>query len=187
VAYRRAILEVSGDPIPGVAGTGWRDRTEPVTELPPPVGPWRFYRGINLGGKAVEVDGRKWDGDDAADFVCTDRRLENTQVALRPPTDPARAGMIRTFRYAPRKTSLTLTNVPAGSYAIFAYVWEEANPETITVSVQGRAVVRDYSTGMAGDWERLGPFLVDVTDGKIDLTATGGAANLSGIEVWKRK
>jgi len=185
VAYRRAILEVSGDPIPGVAGTGWRDRTEPVTELPPPVGPWRFYRGINVGGKAVEIDGRKWDGDDAKNFVCNDRRLENRKVILRPPTDPARADVIRTFRYGPAKTSLALTNVPDGSYAVFLYVWEETKPETITISLKGREVVRNYNTGQAGDWERLGPWFVDVTDGRIDLTATGGAANLSGLEVWK--
>jgi len=186
-AYRRAILEVSGDPIPGVAGTPWRDRTEPVTDLPPPVGPWRFYRGINVGGKASKIDGCEWDGDDAKDFVCDDRRLENRQVTLHPPTDPARAGMIRTFRYGRGKTSLTLTNVPDGSYAVFLYVWEETKPETITISLEGRDVVRTYDTGQAGDWERLGPWFVDVTDGKIDLAAKGGAANLSGLEVWKRR
>ena len=186
-AYRRAILEVSGEPIPGAPGIGWRDRTDPVTELTPPTGPWTFYRGINVGGQAVDIDGRKWDGDDAKDFVCQDRRLENREVTLRPPTDPARAGMVRTFRYGRGKTSLALTNVPNGSYAVFAYVWEETSPETITISVQGRAVVSDYNTGQAGDWERLGPWFIEVTVGKIDLTATGGAANLSGLEVWRRK
>jgi hypothetical protein len=39
---------------------------------------------------------------------------------------------------------------------------------------------------MAGDWRRLGPWTVKVTDGAIDLRARGGDANLSGIEVWRR-
>ncbi|HEV7221997.1 MAG TPA: PSD1 and planctomycete cytochrome C domain-containing protein, partial [Pirellulales bacterium] len=36
-----------------------------------------------------------------------------------------------------------------------------------------------------GHWDKLGPWFVDVTDGAITLTSRGGAANFSGIEVWR--
>lgn len=32
-----------------------------------------FYRGINVGGEPVTIDGRRWDGDDAANFECDDK------------------------------------------------------------------------------------------------------------------
>ena len=187
-AYRRAVLKVSGDPVADAPGPGWRERKEPVTDLPPPpekTGPWTFYRGINVGGKAVTIDGHKWEGDDAPNFVCKDRRLNSPQVALHPPTDKGREAMIHAFRWN-QDASLTLQGVPEGTYAVYAYVWEETSPETITVALEGRQVVPNYNTGQPGDWQRLGPWIVNVTDGAIDLTARGGAANISGLEVWRR-
>jgi len=188
-AYRRAVIEVSGDTVADAPGPGWRERKEAVTELPPPPeksGPWTFYRGINVGGKADTIDGRKWEGDDAPNFVCNDRRLSSPQVRLHPPTDKGRAEMIHAFRWN-RNASLALTGVPNGTYAVYAYVWEETSPETIAVALEGRQVVPNYNTGQPGDWQRLGPWIVDVTDGSINLTARGGAANISGLEVWRRK
>ena len=188
-AYRRAILEVSGDPVPGAPGPRHRDRSKPVTQLPPPpekTGPWVFYRGINIGGEPVQIDSQAWQGDGAPNVVCKDRRLVNTTVGLTPPADPARTRMIRSFRWS-QEPHVTLQKVPKGTYAVYAYVWEETSPETISLSLEGRSVVRGYNTGRAGDWDRLGPWIVEVTDGTIDLAARGGAANLSGIEVWKRK
>ena len=58
--------------------------------------------------------------------------------------------------------------------------------DRFSVSLEGKEVVGGYNSGMAGDWQRLGPWPVKVTDGSIDLTARGGDANLSGIEVWRR-
>ncbi len=187
-AYRRIILEVSGEPVPDAPGPGWHERTEPVTHLPPPEkdGPWTFYRGINIGGKPVRIDGHGWEGDDAPNFECDDKRLEASNVALRPPTDEDRAAMIHAFRWN-RDASVRLTRVPDGTYAVYLYVWEETGPTTFAISLEGREVVGGYTSGIAGDWRRLGPWTAKVTDGSIDLRARGGDANLSGIEVWRRK
>jgi hypothetical protein len=80
---------------------------------------WAVYRGINLNGPAVEIDGHTWDGDKAANFSCANRAVDSPQVRLRPPTDEARAKMIHAFRWD-RRASLTLTAVPAGTYAVYA-------------------------------------------------------------------
>jgi len=186
--YRRAVLTVSGEPVPDAPGPGWHARTKPVTHLPPPPekeGPWTFYRGVNIGGKPVAIDGHKWEGDDSPNFECDDKRLDASNVALRPTTDKARAAMIHAFRWN-RDASVRLTGVPDGTYAVYLYVWEETGPTTFSLSLQGREVVEGYNSGRAGDWRRLGPWTVKVTDGAIDLRARGGDANLSGIEVWQK-
>jgi len=188
--YRRLVLKVSGQPVappPGVPLPD-EDLTEPVTKLegpPADTGPWRFYRGINIGGPPVEIDGNRWEGDGAADFTCDDKRLESPDVPLRPPTDPARGKMIRAFRWS-REARATLSGAPQGTYAVYLYVWEETQPTTFTVRLNGRPVAEDYDSGTAGRWRRLGPWTVDVASGKIEITAGGGDANLSGIEVWRR-
>jgi len=189
VAYRRMVLTVRGKPVeppPGAFGVE-EDLSAPVTKLegpPAETGPWRFWRGINVGGPAVEIDGNRWEGDDASDFTCNDRRLESPSVPLLPPTDAARAKMIHAFRWD-RKAKLELTNVPRGSFAVFAYVWEETGPTTFSICLNGQIVQRDYYSGLAGRWRRLGPWITTPEDGNLTITATGGDANFSGIEVWR--
>jgi len=184
-AYRRIVVEVSGEPQP----SPWeRYLRTPITRLsgpPDETGPWTFYRGININGPPVEIDGRRWEGDSAPNVICKDRPLVSSQVALRPPTDPARAAMIHAFRWSTH-ANVTLTAVPNGTYAVYVYVWEDNNPERLTFSVNGRVVLRGHISGTAGEWHRLGPWIIRVTDGVIRVTGEGGAANISGIEVWKR-
>ena len=189
-ACRRAVLKVRGEPVQPPAGANVpRDRRrKPVTELPGPPdrsGPWTFYRGINVNGPAVEIDGHQWDGDGAKGFVCENKALHSPTVRLSPPTDPARAKMIHSFRWD-RSPRLKLTGLPRGRYAVYAYVWEETSPERIDVYLQGRRVARDFDTGLAGDWHRLGPWVIEVTGGEIEITARGGAANFSGIALWRQ-
>ncbi len=190
-AYRRVVIGVSGKPATPSAGTelAAQDPTEPVTSLAGPpdgTGPWTFYRGININGAAVEIDGNRWEGDNAAGFDCSNEMLVNTHVKLQPPTDAARARMIRSFRWD-RKASAALTGVPEGTYAIYLYIWEETSPERVTILLNGKTVERSYNTGRAGQWRRLGPWTTQINDSRILLTATGGAANLSGIEVWQKQ
>jgi hypothetical protein len=35
-----------------------------------------------------------------------------------------------------------------------------------------------------GNWDKIGPLAVTVTNGTIQLTSTGGEANISGVEIW---
>ncbi len=189
-AYRRVVLNVSGEPVkppPGVTLSD-EDLTEPIEKLggpPEKTGPWQFYRGINVNGSAVEIDGNRWEGDRAENFLCKDRPVNSPQVSLLPPTNPERAKMIHAFRWSHR-VNCTLAGVPRGTYAVYLYVWEETSPETFSISLNGKEVVRDYDSGQPGRWRRLGPWITPVDDGKITMTSRGGAANFSGIEVWKR-
>jgi hypothetical protein len=146
-----------------------------------------FYRGINLNGPPVVIDGRAWEGKDAPHVVCHDRAFEKQTVPLIPATDPERALMIRSSRWGGNRNHVELTQVPAGLYTVFLYVWEDNNPEVFSIALNDRVVAANYRSGKAGTWERLGPWYVAVDNGVIRLTSQGGAANFSGIEVWRGK
>lgn len=145
----------------------------------------RFVLGINLNGPAVVIDGQQWQGADCSQYICHDQAFENQAVKLVPPTDAARAKMIRSSRWGGNK--IELTALPAGELTVLLYVWEDNNSETYDVLIDGRVVKRGYKSGGAGHWERLGPWHVEPHAGKLRIESRGGAANFSGIEVWQGK
>lgn len=143
----------------------------------------RFFRGLNLNGPAVTIDGHAWEGQDSAHYICRDKAFESRNIALVPNTDSDRAHMIRSSRWGGNR--LELTDVPPGLYTLFLYVWEDNNAETYSIDLNGQRVRTNYNSGSAGHWERLGPWHTQVrSDQKIVLTSQGGAANWSGIELW---
>jgi hypothetical protein len=142
----------------------------------------RFYRGLNLNGPPVIIDGNQWEGRESKHYVCNDQAFENQAVTLVPATDAERAKMLRSSRWGGNR--IELTDIPAGTYTLFLYVWEDNNAETYSLAVNGRQVVANYSSGSAGHWEKLGPWYTSPADNKIVLTSQGGAANFSGIELW---
>lgn len=166
-AYRRVILTAP-----------------PIVFRAAPDGPWRFLRGVNVNGRPVEIDGHRWDGGEAAGFACNGKALLTPDVEPRPAADAATSAMLTSFRYD-RNLQIQFQDLPGGTYAVFAYIFEDNNSESLTFAVEGRVVERSYASGDAGHWQRLGPWITRVDDGALDLTSRGGAANLSGIELWK--
>jgi hypothetical protein len=187
-AYRRVILDVNGERVDAPLGAERFGRAvKPVTQLSGPptrLGKWRFHRGINLNGPALRIDGNHWDGDNAKNFVCGDTPVSSPRVDLWPPTDERRARMIHSFRWD-RQVEITVNQVPDGTYAVYAYVWEDNNPERFHISLNGQQVERNFNSGDQGQWRRLGPWVTPIRNGIVQITTRGGAANFSGIEIWK--
>lgn len=142
-----------------------------------------FFRGLNLNGPAVTIDGNLWEGSDSKHYVCKDNAFENQKVTLVPATEPDRAKMLRSSRWGGNRVELT--DIPEGTLTLFLYVWEDNDPETYSIAVNGQQVEARYNSGTAGHWERLGPWYTAAKDGKIVLTSQGGAANFSGLEIWR--
>ncbi|QDU51640.1 DUF1553 domain-containing protein [Gimesia panareensis] len=143
----------------------------------------RFFRGLNLNGPAVTIDGRRWEGKSSKTYRSQARSFENQQVSLIPSTDAERSKMIRSSRWG--QARVELQQIPAGDYTLFVYVWEDNDPEQFALQINGRTVLPRFDSGRAGHWSRLGPWYVKSNNGSIVLNTTGGAANLSGIELWQ--
>jgi uncharacterized protein DUF1553/uncharacterized protein DUF1549/cytochrome c len=143
----------------------------------------KFFRGLNLNGPAVIIDDQQWEGQDASNYTCNGKAFDNQSVPLKPPTDLRRARMIRSSRWG-GDIDVELSKVPRGTYQVLLYVWEDNDAETYDILLNERVVVQRFNSGTVGTWKRLGPWKVEVREGTIKLSARGGAANLSGIEVW---
>jgi hypothetical protein len=143
-----------------------------------------FYRGVNLAGPAIQMDGQAWlAGDDASIRIAGDA-FENQAVPLIPRTDASRARMLRSSRWG-GSLDVELLSTPDGWYQVFVYAWEDNRSEDFQLLINDQQVIERVSSGPAGSWHRLGPFPVEVKAGVIKVSTRGGAANLSGIEVWK--
>ncbi len=144
-----------------------------------------FVRGVNLNGPAVEIAGRAWEAGDTPHIRTRDRAFENQAVPLVPEAGPELARMIRSSRWS-NAVELTLLELPAGEYWVYLYVWEDNNSERFTVRL-GEGPELEIESGSAGSWRRLGPMRGAVAEktGTLKITTRGGAANLSGLEIWR--
>ena len=143
-----------------------------------------FFRGVNLNGPALTIDGNAWSA--GTEAKVEGKTFENQKVPLKPATDEARAQMIRSSAWGD-KVDIEFSAVPDGPYQIAVYVWEDNNNERFNVLVNGKTVAEDFDSGTAGYWKRLGPFPTRADRGKIVVSARAGshgAANLSGVEIW---
>jgi len=144
-----------------------------------------FFRAVNLNGPAITIDGHRWEGRDSQNYVCKDKAIDRQDVSLDPPTDADRASMIRSSRWGGNR--IELINLPPIMLTVFLYVWEDNDPETFELRLNGKVVVPNFNSGGAGQWKKLGPWYVEATKGSLELTSQGGAANFSGIELWRGK
>jgi hypothetical protein len=149
------------------------------------VGNPALYRAINLGGPAIKVDGLDFEAQSARNISSSTETVDRKDVELVPPVDAARGSMIRSSVHGKGGTSVTLNQVPNGTYQVFLYVWSAGDPQTYDVLSRGKVILPRYTSGPAGHWEKLGPWDLTVTDGIIDVAARGGQAEFSGIEIWR--
>jgi hypothetical protein len=169
-------------PIPGSRLSAWGV----ATPAPTAVGNATFFRGYNLNGEATVIDGRRWEGKKSPQLAASGDGVENQSIPLNPPADDARTAMIRCSAFQKGSTVVKVYQVPAGTYLLYLYVWEDKEPQVFDLFVQNKEVIKSYNSGPAGHWEKLGPWSAAVgTDGILQVHSSGGDANLSGLEIWK--
>ncbi len=144
-----------------------------------------FYRAINLNGPALTIDGHAWEGSTASNYSINGGTFCDQSIPLVPSTDTDRATMIRCSHWSNTGLQFAMNSVPNGQYEVYLYVWEDNETQTFDISVEGTLVQQGYSSGSAGEWERLGPWQVNITDGTINIASSSGSfVNFSGVEVW---
>jgi hypothetical protein len=148
------------------------------------VGELTFYRGLNLNGPPLTVDGNAWEGRDAPGYKPVGTGFDFQDMDLKPSADPDRAALIRSGIWSREGTSVTLTGVPPGTYQVYLYVWEVKETQTYDLLVRGKLAQSGY-TSQVGRWDRLGPWTTEVSDGTLEVKAARGAAAFSGLEIWR--
>jgi hypothetical protein len=146
-----------------------------------------FYRAVNLNGPALTINGNNWTAGSTPDLTTVGTAQSNPWMTLIPATDTNTAAMIGDFvDYWAH--NITLANVANGTYTVYLYSvqsWNNPAPPTITVRLEGQvAGTFQHSVNIKGEWLRLGPWQVTVSDGTLNITTTGGNATFSGFEMW---
>ncbi len=156
---------------------GGRTLVSPAVLLP--VGDLFFHRALDFNGGDETIDERPWTGSTAG------QGFERQDIELRPATDPARARMIRSSSALKDGAKLAVGGVPAAKYLVYATLWEPAEaPQPFDLTLNGKAVLTGHRFAATGDWARMGPWAADVADGKLELAAPRGVAQVSGLELW---
>jgi hypothetical protein len=144
-----------------------------------------FFRGYDLGGTGATVDGNAWQAGSTADLKLNGTDFGNQWLTLAPAADASRDAMLKNWKQH-WAFDIAMGNVPNGSYQVYVYVvqdWDDPNAKPVNFKLEGQNV-GGYTPGKAGSWQKLGPFTASVTDGAINLTASG-LSNVAGIEVWR--
>ncbi len=157
------------------AQDGWGEET-----------PARFLQGINLNGPPVTIHGQAWLGSDAGAYRISGNTFSEQKVPLLPPAPEPLATMIRSSCWG-GELDVKLVDLPEPFYQVCVYVWEDNASATFDLLIDDEVVVKRYHSGPAGTWRRLGPWTVPVEGGTLTISARGGDANLSGIELWSSR
>jgi hypothetical protein len=150
-----------------------------------------LYRAINVNGPSLTANGVTYEAGKTATNVTYERAwyFDNQTVTLNPPVSDANlAKMIRSSAYYVDSTGngvkMKIANIPSGSYEVYIYNWEDNNTENFGLYLNG-TFTGNYSSGTKGSWKKLGPYKPSITNGTLTIETKGGAANISGIEIYK--
>ena len=70
---------------------------------------------------------------------------------------------------------VTMSAIPNGAYKVSLYTWEDNASATFSLALNGATVASGIVSGPAGTWKRLGPYDVNITNGTLAITSSGGA------------
>lgn len=150
---------------------------------------YSFYRAFDMNSSlSLSIDSNQWEpGLNNSGISVIGYSFTDNTVLLVPGTDANRTSMIRSSVWGNSGYPLIIKvpNIPQGSYEIYAYNWEDNNPASFDVSIEGVTVATNVSSGAKGSWRILGPYRTNITDGVLDLRFTGGDVNISGIEIHR--
>ena len=180
----------AGDPAASPGPVASPAAVPPDPLLPPT---FRFYSGINFGGAPEIIEGRPWLGDAQAraQGLSTPNAapVNDSDDPLSPPTDPATARMLQSTIYVAGTGRLRITQpVPNGTYAVYVYLVEnyQSSYRSLDVAVEDNSVRTNW-TAPRGGWEKLGPHVVRVADGSLDveIVATAGDPSVAGLAIFR--
>ncbi|WP_217592889.1 right-handed parallel beta-helix repeat-containing protein [Cohnella sp. GbtcB17] len=174
--------------------SAWND-TQNVAGIQPST--WVFYKGINLNGGAVTIEGNDWISHSAAlsqglSFPAGANLSANgTPLVPAPAADAATAGMLNTNVWKLGAALPINQTLPNGKYQIYFWVMEnhQSNYRKFNVVLEGATVDADIGNMPINEWVKYGPYDVSVGDGvlNIELQNTLKDPMINGIAIYKRR
>jgi hypothetical protein len=157
-----------------------------------------FYRGINLNGPAVTIEGNSWMSYSSA--VASGLTAQNAigwidaaSFAVSPATDAATQSMLRSMLWRSTDTpgegfSLRQT-LPNGTYQVYCWVVENHanNYRSFDLRLEGVKAASAIGDLPLGQWRKLGPFTATVSDGALDIDVIRGSKgqpSVSGLAIY---
>jgi hypothetical protein len=146
-----------------------------------------FERAYNFNGGELTIDGERWEA--GAGVTSNGTGISSQSSMLTPAVaDSARADMLRSsYQLTPgQEVTVPIDN---GTYLVNVYAWSGANGvETGRLLLEGmaRQTFKSDLIDNGRTWAALGPYIVSVSDGALNLGVSGDSANvlrLSGIEL----
>ncbi len=148
------------------------------------VGSPTLYRALNLGGPAMRIDDVSFEGKGAKGVSCNGTPVE-MKSELVPVPDASLAPLLKAAMVHPLGTSVSLIDIPNGSYQISLYVSHEGQPQVYDVVIAGKVVQSKVQSGASGNWQKLGPWTVESSGGLLEIAAKGGEVRFCALEVWR--
>jgi hypothetical protein len=148
------------------------------------VGSPTLYRALNLGGPALRIDEISFEGRGAKGVSCNGSPVE-IKSELVPVPDASLAALLKRAVVHPLGTSVSLIDIPNGSYQVFLYVAAEGQPQVYDLAIAGKVVQAKIQSGASGNWQKLGPWTVDASGGLLEIAAKGGEVNFCALEIWR--
>jgi hypothetical protein len=144
-----------------------------------------FFRGVNLNGGALTVDGDAWEDSAVAQITASGSAFSEQPEDVFPPVQGALADALSTGYELPGtgNVSLPLEN---GSYLVYVYVVSRSGTDAGTLSIEGSAALDEFQAGTIGTvraWGKLGPYAVDVSDGALDVGCLSGTLRVTALEL----
>jgi len=160
-----------------------------------------FYKGINLGGSAVTIDGNQWIS--YADALANGLAATNASgwagtysFATNPTTDSGTLSMLQSTAWrsnATNGTGLSLAQtLPNGDYQVYVWAIEnyQSNFRNMDVKLEGVTVAQAIGDLPLGSWKKYGPFTTTIKDGVLNIDVlrnSKGDPGLAGIAIYSLK
>ncbi|HEV3026620.1 MAG TPA: LamG-like jellyroll fold domain-containing protein, partial [Planctomycetota bacterium] len=148
------------------------------------VGNPTLYRALNLGGGPVRIGEVDYEGRGAKKVSIIGSPVD-LNLELTPPPDSSVAPLLKSGVVQPLGTSVSLIDIPNGTYQVFLFVCAGANAQVYDLQIAGRIVQSKIHSGSPGTWQKLGPWVVDSTGGLLEVAAKNGEINFCALEVWR--
>lgn len=158
-----------------------------------------FYKGVNLAGPALTIEGNQWLSQ--MDAFASGLTATNMSIwtgtysfTLSPVPDADTRRLLQTVGYIsspPNGQGFTLAQtVPNGDYEVFLYMVENYRNDFRNADVKIQGVVAATAIGdlPLGAWEKYGPYAARVTNGVLRIEVLGNSKGdplLAGFSLFK--